>query len=222
MAGRPRRRARASGCSSAAELTVRGDRMGVPPPGRQSGRSGRGRIVSGRAGQRCRWSSWPTSRRRSRSCPAMCSSCAPPAAVGSALPADRQPDLVRRDVPRAGSPPRAPSATTGCCSDGGVEAGAPARAMIGVDVGGTFTDVVLADPDGRLHIGKVPTTPDDPRDGRGRRHRRGPRRRRRGSRHGDPAGARDHARHQRHPAGRRSAGGLRDDAGLRRPAPPRP
>ncbi len=37
--------------------------------------------------------------------------------------------------------------------------------MIGVDVGGTFTDVVLADPDGRLHIGKVATTPDDPRDG---------------------------------------------------------
>jgi N-methylhydantoinase A len=37
--------------------------------------------------------------------------------------------------------------------------------MVGVDVGGTFTDVVLADPSGRLHIGKVATTPSDPRDG---------------------------------------------------------
>jgi N-methylhydantoinase A len=37
--------------------------------------------------------------------------------------------------------------------------------MIGVDVGGTFTDVVLADPSGQLHIGKVATTPSDPRDG---------------------------------------------------------
>ena len=36
---------------------------------------------------------------------------------------------------------------------------------VGVDVGGTFTDVVLADAAGRLHVGKVPTTPEDPRDG---------------------------------------------------------
>ena len=35
--------------------------------------------------------------------------------------------------------------------------------LIGVDVGGTFTDLVLADPDtARAVIHKVPTTPEDP------------------------------------------------------------
>jgi N-methylhydantoinase A len=37
--------------------------------------------------------------------------------------------------------------------------------FVGVDVGGTFTDVVLADNAGGVGIGKVPTTPDDPRAG---------------------------------------------------------
>jgi len=38
--------------------------------------------------------------------------------------------------------------------------------MIGVDVGGTFTDIVFADTDsGRNLIHKVPTTPDDPARG---------------------------------------------------------
>jgi N-methylhydantoinase A len=37
--------------------------------------------------------------------------------------------------------------------------------FVGVDVGGTFTDVVLADSNGQLHVDKVPTTPDDPRVG---------------------------------------------------------
>ena len=37
--------------------------------------------------------------------------------------------------------------------------------IVGIDVGGTFTDVVLSGPDGRLHIGKVVTTPEDPRAG---------------------------------------------------------
>ena len=35
-------------------------------------------------------------------------------------------------------------------------------ARIGVDVGGTFTDVVLALPDGRLAVNKTTTTPEDP------------------------------------------------------------
>ena len=34
--------------------------------------------------------------------------------------------------------------------------------VLGVDVGGTFTDVVLAGADGRMHTAKVPTTPSDP------------------------------------------------------------
>ena len=36
---------------------------------------------------------------------------------------------------------------------------------VGVDVGGTFTDVVLAGADGSVRIGKVLTTPEDPRVG---------------------------------------------------------
>lgn len=35
-------------------------------------------------------------------------------------------------------------------------------ARIGVDVGGTFTDIVLALPDGRIHVSKITTTPLDP------------------------------------------------------------
>jgi N-methylhydantoinase A len=34
--------------------------------------------------------------------------------------------------------------------------------LLGVDVGGTFTDLVLADGAGEIHTGKVPTTPHDP------------------------------------------------------------
>jgi N-methylhydantoinase A len=40
-----------------------------------------------------------------------------------------------------------------------------ARATVGVDVGGTFTDVVTREPSGRLHSGKVPTTPAHPATG---------------------------------------------------------
>jgi N-methylhydantoinase A len=45
--------------------------------------------------------------------------------------------------------------------------GAPLAAgcSVGVDVGGTFTDVVLATADGRTIVRKVATTPADPRDG---------------------------------------------------------
>ena len=39
------------------------------------------------------------------------------------------------------------------------------RYFLGVDVGGTFTDVVLGDSDGGLAVAKVTTTPDDPRVG---------------------------------------------------------
>jgi N-methylhydantoinase A len=37
--------------------------------------------------------------------------------------------------------------------------------VLGADVGGTFTDLVLTRDDGALHIAKVPTTPADPIDG---------------------------------------------------------
>ena len=36
---------------------------------------------------------------------------------------------------------------------------------IGVDIGGTFTDLVLHDAAGTLHVAKVPSTPDDPARG---------------------------------------------------------
>ena len=39
------------------------------------------------------------------------------------------------------------------------------RYFLGVDVGGTFTDVVLGDTDGGVAVAKVTTTPDDPRHG---------------------------------------------------------
>jgi N-methylhydantoinase A len=39
------------------------------------------------------------------------------------------------------------------------------RSTIGVDVGGTFTDLVAREPSGRLHACKVPTTPGHPADG---------------------------------------------------------
>lgn len=38
---------------------------------------------------------------------------------------------------------------------------AEAHVRVGIDVGGTFTDSVLVDPSGRLHISKVASTPDD-------------------------------------------------------------
>ena len=37
--------------------------------------------------------------------------------------------------------------------------------FVGVEVGGTFTDVVLADTNGEVVVDKLPTTPEDPRVG---------------------------------------------------------
>src|SRR5438045_2660084 len=34
--------------------------------------------------------------------------------------------------------------------------------LVGVDTGGTFTDLVFLHPDGRIAVHKVPSTPDDP------------------------------------------------------------
>lgn len=42
---------------------------------------------------------------------------------------------------------------------------APTGGRIGVDVGGTYTDVVLAHPDGRIRLEKAPTTPADQSEG---------------------------------------------------------
>ncbi|MCY4478997.1 MAG: hydantoinase/oxoprolinase family protein, partial [Rhodospirillales bacterium] len=43
---------------------------------------------------------------------------------------------------------------------------APQRGRLGVDVGGTFTDLLLVDPDSAtMRIAKVPSTPADQSDG---------------------------------------------------------
>jgi N-methylhydantoinase A len=39
------------------------------------------------------------------------------------------------------------------------------QVRLGVDVGGTFTDVVVVRQDGRAFVSKVTTTPDDPGEG---------------------------------------------------------
>ena len=41
-------------------------------------------------------------------------------------------------------------------------ANSPSRFEIGVDIGGTFTDIVCREPGGRMHLMKVPTTRRDP------------------------------------------------------------
>jgi N-methylhydantoinase A len=41
-------------------------------------------------------------------------------------------------------------------------ASSPLGARVGVDIGGTFTDIVLRLPDGSLRVSKVSSTPDDP------------------------------------------------------------
>ena len=71
--------------------------------------------------------------------------------LGPAL--DRDARAVRDDIAAGKVTPRAPPATTGrrVTTDGWV---------LGVDVGGTFTDVVLADT--ARCADKLPTTPEDP------------------------------------------------------------
>src|ERR1700744_1869707 len=48
---------------------------------------------------------------------------------------------------------------------GSIGENSAAVARIAVDVGGTFTDVVLMLPDGRVYVNKTTTTPDDPGEG---------------------------------------------------------
>ena len=210
----------------AASLTVRGDRMGAtrhraraaatrPAPGSFSIERADGRVEALAARR-------PTSSSRGR----RASCCAPRAAAGLGDPArDREPRRrVRATTCAAGrghaarAPPRrrtASSTTSRCTGE--------RRGSLGVDVGGTFTDVVLAERHGHGRTAKVPDHAGRP----DRRHRatasgRGARRRRRRRRRGDALRARHHARHQRDPATHRRAGRAGDHRGLRRPAAPRP
>src|SRR6185369_10597143 len=46
-------------------------------------------------------------------------------------------------------------------SSSGASAPLMAEQVVGIDVGGTFTDLVLLNADGRITLGKVPSTPSD-------------------------------------------------------------
>ena len=64
-------------------------------------------------------------------------------------------ELQAKDMPTSSPRSIAPSASS--------RLSPPWR--IGVDVGGTFTDLAIIDADGSLHIAKVPSTPSDPSEG---------------------------------------------------------
>ena len=94
-------------------------------------------------------------------------------------------------------PPEAPPGTGGSAPR---RRSAPPMALsgivAGIDVGGTFTDLVLFDPAaGTVRLAKTPTTPDEP----GRRRPRRPRRGRRRPRRDRPHRPRHHHHHQRRP-----------------------
>ena len=73
---------------------------------------------------------------------------------------------------------------------------------LGVDVGGTFTDVLLVDEDsGATWRAKTASTPAGPVGRRAARHRQGLRRRRHRARRRRPGAARHHRRDQRDPRG---------------------
>ena len=94
---------------------------------------------------------------------------------------------------------------------------------LGVDVGGTFTDVLLVDEDsGATWRAKTASTPADQSVGVLHRHRQGVRRGRDRARRGRPGAARHDRRHQRDPGGQGRHGRAGDDQGLPAGAADRP
>ena len=75
--------------------------------------------------------------------------------------------------------------------------GSRRRFEIGVDIGGTFTDIVCRESGGGMHVLKVPTSRGDPSAAVIQAHRRAPRAMGRGGRRGQPLRARHDRRHQR-------------------------
>ena len=60
------------------------------------------------------------------------------------------------------------TATTRCSTDGRRASTGRRALIVGIDTGGTFTDVTLLDPaTGRVWTAKTPSTPDDPSRGFG-------------------------------------------------------
>ena len=160
-----------------AELTVRGDRIELPPPGVDGGGAGAAGVYAVERADGTTEVLPDEAGRHPASPPATASSCARRAAAVSGHRSSARRRRARRRDRRA----RRARAARGH----GVDATRRARRrptldeservqrrasesaswFVGVDVGGTFTDVVLADADGDLHVDKVPTTPDDPRVG---------------------------------------------------------
>ncbi len=97
------------------------------------------------------------------------------------------------------------------------------RLCVGIDIGGTFTDVVLADLDlGTLHVAKELTTAATPGRRRAGRAERGPVQRRRPSGRGGRRRARHDSRHQHRSRTARRDRRLCHDRGFRRSARHRP
>ena len=143
-----------------ARLTVRGDRLGGhPPPGARGGERRPPGLVLDRAGRRARRGAGRAPDRRAPRRRATASCCEPRAAAAWGPPRERDAALVRDDIVTGKVTPegrRPRLRVRRVTADGWV---------LGADVGGTFTDLVLTDDTGTVHTAKVPTTPVDPIDG---------------------------------------------------------
>ena len=53
------------------------------------------------------------------------------------------------------------SASGACAREQAPAKTPPLRYRLGVDIGGTFTDLVLLEPDGSITLGKIPSTPEN-------------------------------------------------------------
>ena len=179
----------------AAELTVRGDRIELPPPGAHGGNAGAAGAylverVDGTVEE------LPTKAVGVKLVAGDRFVTRTSGGGGLGSPLDRDADAVLGDVLGGGvtadgaarattaslTQPVRPSTTTRrppcrqSCEPNPPRAWrAPAMSanwFVGVDVGGTFTDVVLADTNGEVVVDKLPTTPEDPRVGVIERNRR--------------------------------------------------
>ncbi len=138
-----------------AQLTVRGDRLGaLPPPGARGGEPGR---PGSFAIERADGTVGTTPGARNRRAPRARGSLRH-AHLGWRRARSRRRARRRRSACRH----RRRARQSGCGTRRlRARAVTDRDLVLGVDVGGTFTDVVLTGPDG-MHTAKVPTTPHDP------------------------------------------------------------
>ena len=152
-------------------LTVRGDRLGGhPPPGARGGDHGRpGSFSIERADGRVEALA---ARQADVHLVAGDRFVLRTSGGGGLGPArERDAARVRDDVATGKVTPE------GAARDYGLDRVTTNGWVLGADVGGTFTDLVLTNDTGTVRTAKVPTTPVDPIDGIVRGDRRGARRR---------------------------------------------